>query len=71
MQPLTPAPPIATTDVAGPGRIGGSVAAASFERRLGTAGRDDAGGGVEFPAGRATVIVADSEREAIDPVVLA
>ncbi|OXC76344.1 hypothetical protein BSU04_22065 [Caballeronia sordidicola] len=57
--------------MAGPGRIGGSVAAASFERRVGAAARDDAKGGVELPAGRATVMVADSEREAIDPAVLA
>src|SRR5476649_2790744 len=66
MQPLTPGPPIATTDVAGHGRIGGSVAAASLERRVGTAGRDDAGGGVELPAERATVIwLTPNERRSI------
>src|SRR6201747_2675047 len=39
MQPSRPAPPIATTDVDGPGRIGGSGAAASLERRGGATAR--------------------------------
>src|ERR1700712_285893 len=56
MQPSRPAPPIATTDVDGPGRMGGSVAAASLERRVGAAGRGATGGVLGLDEERATVM---------------